>query len=93
MWAVRCTANEGEDDRVAALLTELAEASRQEAGFRFYHPSRDPENPQAFLIFEIYDDQAAFEAHGATEHFHKIAVGEAFPLLESRERSFYETLD
>ena len=46
-----------------------------------------------FLIFEIYDDQAAFEAHGASEHFQKIAAGEAFPLLESRERAFYETLD
>jgi quinol monooxygenase YgiN len=91
--AVRCTANEGEDDRVAALLAQLAEASRQEAGCRFYQPCRDPENPRAFLIFEIYDDQAAFEAHGASEHFQALGPGEAFPLLESRERAFYETLD
>ena len=91
--AVRSTAKEGEDDRFAALLAQLAEASRQEPGCRFYQGCRDPENPRAFLIFEIYDDQAAFEAHGASEHFQKIAVGEAFPLLESRERAFYETLD
>ena len=91
--AVRSIAKEGEGDRVAALFSQLAEASRQEPGCRFYQPCRDPENPRAFLIFEIYDDQAAFEAHGASEHFQKIGAGEAFPLLESRERVFYETLD
>ena len=66
--------------------------SRDEPGCRFYQPCRDPENPDAFLIFEIYDDQAAFEAHGASEHFQEIAVGGAFDLLESRERTFYETI-
>ena len=65
---------------------------RDEPGCRFYQPCRDPENPDAFLIFEIYDDQAAFEAHGASEHFQEIAVGQAFDLLESRERTFYETI-
>ena len=37
-------------------------------------------------------DKAAFEAHGATEHFQRLALGELFPLMESRERTFYETL-
>ena len=62
------------------------------AGCRFYQPCQDPESPGTFLIFEIYDDQAAYEAHGASEHFQQIGAGEAFPLLENRERSFFETL-
>ena len=66
--------------------------SREEPGCRFYQPCQDPESPGTFLIFEIYDDQAAYEAHGASEHFQQIGAGEAFPLLENRERSFFETL-
>ena len=88
MW----TAKEGEADRVRDALERLAGPSREEPGCRFYQPCRDPEDPNAFLIFEIYDDEAAFAAHGASEHFQQIAVGEAFDLLERRDRTFYETI-
>ena len=88
----RWTSKEGEDDRVAALLQKLAVASRDEPGCQFYQPCRDPENPRSFLIFEIYDDEAALEAHAASEHFQRLAAGEAFSRLESRERTFYETI-
>ncbi|HEU0303902.1 MAG TPA: putative quinol monooxygenase [Gaiellaceae bacterium] len=81
-----------EEDRVRDCLERLAVASRQEPGCRFYQPCQDPADPRAFLIFEIYDDEAACDAHRETAHFQEIAAGEAFPLLESRERRFYETL-
>ena len=55
-------------------------------------PCRDPEDPRSLLFYEAYRDKAAFEEHGATEHFQRLAVGELFPLMESRERTFYETL-
>jgi quinol monooxygenase YgiN len=90
--AAKWTANEGEGDRVADALQRLAVHSREEPGCRFYQPCRDPESPDTFLIFEIYDDADAFAAHGASDHFQAIAVGEAFDLLADRERTFYETL-
>ncbi|MBM3357601.1 MAG: hypothetical protein FJY54_07725 [Betaproteobacteria bacterium] len=37
------------------------------------------------MLFEIYDDEKAFEAHQQTPHF-KRYLAEAVPLLESRER-------
>ena len=86
------TAQAGNEDRVAELLQELAGPSRDEPGCRFYQPCRDHENPLVFLIFEIYDDEAALDAHAASDHFQRLAAGEAFALLESRERTFYETL-
>ena len=86
------TAKSGEGDRVADVLGRLAVPSREEPGCRFYQPCRDPENLDVFLIFEIYDDEAAFAAHGASAHFQEIAVGEAFDLLDGRERTVYETL-
>jgi quinol monooxygenase YgiN len=85
------TAKVGEGDTVKAALERLAGPSRDEPGCRFYQPCRDRESPDVFLIFEIYDDEAAFDAHGASPHFQEIALG-AFQHLESRERTFYDTL-
>jgi quinol monooxygenase YgiN len=84
-------AKAGYEEEAAALITELAAASRQEPGAELYLTCRDPEDPGSFLLFEQYRDKAAFEAHGATEHFTRLAAGRLFGLLASRERTFYET--
>lgn len=86
------TAKAGEEDRVRDCLERLAAASRQEPGCRLYQPCQDHGDPASFLVFEIYDDEAACDAHRESSHFQEIAAGEAFPLLESRERAFYETI-
>lgn len=88
----RWTARAGEEDVVRDCLERLAAASREEPGCRFYQPCQDPADARSFLVFEIYDDEAACEAHRDSPHFQEIAAGEAFPLLESRERAFYETI-
>jgi quinol monooxygenase YgiN len=56
-------------------------------------PCQDPDDARSFVFYEQYRDQAAFEEHGASEHFQRLAVGELFTLMESRERAFYETVD
>ena len=89
----RLTAREGEQDRAAEIIPRLVAASGAEPGNVHYIPHRDPEDPKVFVIYEQYRDKAAFEAHGETEHFKSIALGELFPLMESRERNFYETID
>ena len=89
---VRMKAKAGEEERAAALMRELAEATRKEPGCELYIPCRDPEDPASLVFFEQYRDKGAFEEHGATEHFQRLAVGELFGLMESRERSFFETL-
>ena len=89
---VRMKVAEGNEDRVAEIVPELAEASRKEPGCELYIPTRDPEDPRTYLFFEQYRDKAAFEEHGTTEHFQRLAAGELFGLMESRERSFYETV-
>jgi quinol monooxygenase YgiN len=89
---VRMKAKEGEDDRAAEIAGELATASRAEPGCEAYVPCRDPEDPRSFLFYEQYRDKSAFEEHGATEHFQRLAVGGLFDLMESRERSFFETV-
>jgi quinol monooxygenase YgiN len=89
---VRMKAKEGEEEQAVQLAGELATATREEAGCEAYVPCRDPEDGRSFLIYEQYRDKAAFEAHGASEHFQRLAVGGLFDLMESRERTFYETV-
>jgi quinol monooxygenase YgiN len=89
---VRMKAKAGEEERAVSLMTELAAETRKESGCELYIPCRDPEDATSFLFYEQYRDQAAFEEHGGSEHFQRIAVGELFPLMESRERTFYETV-
>ena len=87
------TANEGSEEIVLDALEKLSPLSREEPGCRFYQAYRDQAEPRVFHIFEIYDDEAAVEAHGASEHFRTYALGQAIPVLESRHREFFETID
>jgi quinol monooxygenase YgiN len=89
---VRMKAKEGEEGRALEVIRELAEATRQEPGCEAYVPCQDPEDARSFLFYEQYEDKAAFEAHGASEHFQRLAAGQLWDLLESRERTFYETV-
>ena len=89
---VRMKVAEGNDDRVAEIIPKLAAASREEPGCELYIPCRDPDEPRSYLFYEQYRDKAAFEEHGASEHFQRLAAGEMFGLMESRERAFYETV-
>jgi quinol monooxygenase YgiN len=43
------------------------------------------------MLYEIYDDEKAFEAHQQTPHFKKY-LAEAVPLLASRERQVWKRL-
>ena len=86
-------AREGEEERVLAALEQLAPASRAEPGCLHYQPCRDRDDPKRFLIFEIYADEEAVQAHGESEHFRRFVLDEAVPLLESRGRTFYDTID
>ena len=50
-------------------MVENAEASRtREPGCRQFDVCESPDGAEIFL-YEIYDDEAAFKAHLATDHF------------------------
>lgn len=85
------TAKPGNEEAVAAAVAKLVEPSRSEPGIILYQPHRDDEDPRRFFFYEQYEDRTAYEAHGSSDHFKEWGFGEAIPLLESRERWFYET--
>ena len=87
------TAAEGNEDVVLDSLQKLTAPSRHEPGCRFYQAYRDPSDPLVFHLFEIYDDEDAYKAHGESEHFQTFGFGQAIPVLAGRERAFYETIE
>ena len=70
-------------------LAKLVEPSRAEPGVQVYIPTRDPEDPAKFFIYEQYADEAAYTAHTETDHFKEIGFGDAIPRLLERKREFY----
>jgi quinol monooxygenase YgiN len=85
------TSKPGEEEAVAAAVSQLIEPSRAEPGIILYQPHRDPEDPTVFYFYEQYVDEAAYKAHGDSAHFQALAFGDAIPRLVSRERAFFET--
>lgn len=88
-------AQEGHDDKVAELLREMSAYCNSDAepGCAMYIVNRGTENPRHFLIYEQYIDQAALAAHAETTMFQETILGKEVPLLESRERSFWEVVE
>ena len=84
------TAKAGKGDTVAEALTRMAPLVRAgEPDCLVYHANRSTDNPDFFLLYEIYRDQAALAAHRETPHFKEIIEGTIVPLLEGRARELY----
>lgn len=86
------TAEPGQEDVVRDAIDKLTPPSRDEEGNVFYQAYQDAAEPSVFHLFEIYDDEAAYAAHGASDHFKQYALEQAIPVLAKRERAFYETI-
>jgi quinol monooxygenase YgiN len=74
---------------VATALALLATESRREPGCVAYVPHQVQDDPDTILIYEQYRDPQALEAHRASEHFKKYAVGSIFQKMKERR---YENL-
>jgi autoinducer 2-degrading protein len=56
-------------DAAQAAILANAEASRKEPGCLRFEVSRQLDKSNVFALAELYQDQAAVEAHCATPHF------------------------
>ena len=90
--AATWTCEPGKEDVVRDAIEKLTPPSRAEQGNVFYQAYQDPAETTVFRLFEIYADEDAYAAHGASEHFATYGLNQAIPVLTNRERAFYETL-
>lgn len=62
------TAVAGHEHEVATLVAALTRDVRAEAGCVVFDPFTRADNPRAYVVFEVYRDAAAFEAHLGSLH-------------------------
>jgi quinol monooxygenase YgiN len=76
-------------DRFMSMLLENAKAAREtEPGCRQFDVLVDPKDRTRVMLYEVYEDEAAFQAHQQMPHF-KRYIAEAIPLLQSRDRFIF----
>jgi quinol monooxygenase YgiN len=80
----RYVVSEGNESRVARLLRKNAKASRAEPGCLEFSVYQEVDGPRAFLLYERYTDEEAFQAHRRTPHFKTLIEQEVVPLLDER---------
>jgi quinol monooxygenase YgiN len=83
-FVVRFRFSPEDHQRVSDVLRPLALASRQEPGCVAYVPGFLDGDADTVLIYEQYVDEAALEAHRATEHFKQYAIGGLYQLMKER---------
>lgn len=76
----------GKGDEVREVLqTQARNAIEKEPGCGYFDVCTDPDDPHKFFLYELYDDQAAIEAHGKYDHYASFRAS-IDPLLKSRNR-------
>ena len=86
-------AKAGADDEIAEILKTAVRNSRTEPGCRLFMANRSVDDPRSFVMYELFDDRAAFEAHTATDSFRTNVLGRIVPLLETRSREICELIE
>jgi len=62
------TVTPGNEQRVAEMMRELTTLVRQEPGNLVFDPYTEEANPNRYFVFEVYQDDAAFERHISADY-------------------------
>ncbi|MEU4156801.1 putative quinol monooxygenase [Actinoplanes sp. NPDC026670] len=82
----RCAPEDTELVRRSLLL--MREHTRAEPANLEYVVHADAEDPDGFVLYEVYADRAGFEAHAASDHFAELILGVVRPRLLERRVTF-----
>ena len=69
---------------MASILAHHVQATRAESGCVHFIVSRSEKEPDRFVLFEQYVDEAAFDAHRTSSHFDRYIDNGVVPLLAER---------
>ncbi len=75
----------GELPRLRPHIDALVRDSRAEPGCRVYTYAEDLQEPGLLRVFEVYDDDAALQAHRTSAHYAAwFKLTETYPRVERR---------
>jgi len=89
----RYTTLDGKQDEVLSILKRVIPLSRAEPGNAAYIVNQSADDPRQILLYEQYVDEAAFQFHAGRPEFADLVKGRIWPLLESRVREIYSTVE
>lgn len=78
------------DDVLAELAKMKPMVEANEPGCKCYQVSRSRDDDRLVILYEQYDDEDALSVHRGSAHFKSIIEDTVVPMLESRDREFYE---
>lgn len=85
-------AKTGEEAKMEAALRDMVAKVAQEQGTLTYTLHRAQKDPNVFLFYEKYEDEAALKAHSSTPYFKEL-FGELKSLLDGApEIEMYDEL-
>ena len=61
------------DNFLGAMRKNAAQSHEREAGCQQFDVCQGQQNPNNIFLYEIYDNEAAFEAHKASPHYHQFS--------------------
>jgi quinol monooxygenase YgiN len=70
-------------------MLDSGASTRSAAGNQCYEFNRDPSNPGRFMLYEIFDDEAAWEAHHARPQIQSLLQQIKPMLLGKPDRSVW----
>ncbi len=81
---VRYTFAPDDTDQAEPMFRELRDVARAEEGVLAFDIARSREQPDQFVLWEVYRDQAALDAHVASTHFQRLIIHGVRPLAKER---------
>ena len=82
--AIQFTFAAKDADRAESLLREIRDASVKEPGVARFDVARGSDDPNVFVLWEMYRDQDAIDAHKSSEHFKRLVLNGIRPLATQR---------
>jgi len=91
-FTVEWQAKPGEVEALLGIVQRVLPLFEREPGTKLVRIHQSMKEPTRFFFYEVFADQAGYEAHLETEHFKKMILGEAVPKLIHRERVQHQIL-
>jgi quinol monooxygenase YgiN len=88
----RYRAADGQGDAVAAALAKHVSETRAERGYVQFDANRGVDDRDAFVLYERYVDEAAFDEHRRSPHFQRNIEETVVPLLAERAWQRYQAV-
>ncbi len=90
---VNFTVRAGDEQQTKELIRKMEEHTRREPGCRQYVGHQSQDDSRRFLFYELYDDQAALDAHRASPHYAQYVTNGLLPMMETRILALFNTVD